>query len=150
MPFRYNYEKSDSFFFPFMLYNCKSSRALVTAVRSYSRGRCDRDEWHGVLLYRPSRLYQHHQQTGQVSQGVQQSNLVIMVGQNDPAPAISLTFNPNPVHHSGFLQLAEDNPVDGNGSISFLLFDIYGSLLLSKVIVQESTIVPMDKYPDGM
>lgn len=89
-------------------------------------------------------------EAGQVSQGVQQSNLVIMVGQDEPLPGISVTLNPNPVRQDVFLQLAEDYPGTRRGEISLSLYDIYGSLLLHQIIVQESTTISLDKYPDGM
>lgn len=87
---------------------------------------------------------------GQVSQGVQQSNLVIMVGQNEPDPDISIRFYPNPVHEDAFIELAPGQNGVNTKSLSFLMYTLYGTLIQQKEIARGTTIVPMDNYPDGM
>jgi hypothetical protein len=87
---------------------------------------------------------------GQVSQGVQQSNLVIMVGQNEPDPEITIGFYPNPVQDEAFLQLAQGHNEIGSQRLLFLMYTMYGTLIQQKEIVRETTIVPMDNFPEGM
>lgn len=87
---------------------------------------------------------------GQVNQGVQQANPVIMVGQTDPVSDFTIGFYPNPVHNDALLSLGDGKEDLNVSGFSFLLFSIYGTLIMEKEISHRTTPVPMDQLPDGV
>lgn len=87
---------------------------------------------------------------GQVNQGVQQANLVIMVGQNDPVADVTVGFYPNPVHNDAFLSLESGHDGLNTADLSYVLFSVYGTLIQEKEISRNITAVPMDHLPDGV
>lgn len=87
---------------------------------------------------------------GQVNQGVQQGNPVIMVGQTDPVSDFTIGFYPNPVHNDALLSLGDGKDDLTVSGFSFLLFSIYGTLIMEKEISHRTTPVPMNQLPDGV
>ena len=87
---------------------------------------------------------------GQVNQGVQQGNPVIMVGQTDPLSDFTIGFYPNPVHNDALLRLGENKDDLNVTGFSFMLFSIYGGLIMEKEISHHTTPVPMNQLPDGV
>lgn len=87
---------------------------------------------------------------GQVNQGVQQANIVIMVGQTDPIPDVTISFYPNPVHNDAILNLSSGNDGLNTSGLNYLLFSVYGTLLMENEISHITTPVPMDHLPDGV
>ncbi len=87
---------------------------------------------------------------GSMSLGVQQPNLVIMVGTEEPEITLSASIYPNPVNTSVNLTLDEPNQMSGAESLSFGLYDINGKLLLQKDIVTTVTVIPMGNLTNAL
>lgn len=106
----------------------------------------------GAAAYSVGQIaYSHYNaDLGQVTQGVQQSYLVIMVGSSGPLPDISVSMYPNPVK-AGTTILWEDSSIGiGTGTFSFTLCDIYGKLLAREKITGQLTNVSFEDFPEGV
>jgi hypothetical protein len=87
-------------------------------------------------------------QSGVVSAGVQQPIELFTVGNTEPFADMTIGIYPNPTKDKLILEISDDYPEDGQQS--YLLYDLYGKLLLQERIVSKSVIVPLDRYTDGM
>jgi len=89
-------------------------------------------------------------QEGQVSLGVQQPYLVIVVGNDDPVSTISVVMYPNPVKTFGVLELSGQKVAMHPNTCSCQLYDIFGRLLLQQDIVDHTTHVPMEQFENAV
>jgi hypothetical protein len=83
-----------------------------------------------------------------VSAGVQQPIELFTVGNIEPFADMTIGIYPNPTKDKLILEISDDYPEDGQQS--YLLYDLYGKLLLQERIASKSVIVPLDRYTDGM
>ncbi|MEP6647108.1 MAG: T9SS type A sorting domain-containing protein [Saprospiraceae bacterium] len=86
--------------------------------------------------------------SGNISFGVQQPLVVIMVGTNETDQDISVSISPNPVINSLRLKIGDGSVPIGN--YEYNLYDINGKLLLQKGIKNEVTNIPMTEFASGM
>ena len=87
---------------------------------------------------------------GSISIGVQQPNVVIMVGTEDPDIILSASVFPNPVISTTQLTMEGQMQQADLMDLSFNLYDISGELLLRREIVSTTTSISMESLSSGL
>lgn len=87
---------------------------------------------------------------GYAGLGMQQPYTIIMVGNLEPDPGISVSFYPNPVQNNDFLIINMDAKFDPRAKYSVEIRNIYGQLLISQRMDELSTAVPVKEYQNGI
>ena len=102
---------------------------------AYSVGQLDYDYYTGV--------------TGTIQLGVQQPDVVIIIGTNELADQFEIKLFPNPVGDETNLIMEKESYMNLNQNLRYELFDLSGRMLLRNNINGTSTIVKTDMLTNG-